>query len=186
VRKLAHHQPHPTSTAKRWPSACRRPPDLAPRSSGAAPALRPARPCRPVADNHGPPPGPIASPPSDSQPPPRPPCFFGLPTSPPASTARSQSCSLPACSSRQTSTPTNPKHSVPRRTNHFLHAHHAITRSTTASQSNPNHNLAGNQETRETKKRRAKSSCRGGEYGTRGKRRQDLVIGTEKMGRRDP
>ena len=26
MRKLAHHQPHPPSTAKRWPSACRRPP----------------------------------------------------------------------------------------------------------------------------------------------------------------
>jgi hypothetical protein len=71
------------------------PPDLAPRISGAAPALRPARPCRPVADNHGPPPGPIASPPSDPQPPPRPPCFFGLPTPPPAPPLRPQLCSRP-------------------------------------------------------------------------------------------
>jgi hypothetical protein len=70
-------------------------PDLAPRSSGTAPALRPARPCRPVADNHGPPPGSTSSPPSALGLTVLPPSFPGRPTSPPAPPDRPQSCSEP-------------------------------------------------------------------------------------------
>ena len=71
------------------------PPDLAPRSSGAAPALRPARRVGPWPTNTVLPPArPHPRPPIFSLPL-LPPSFFGFPTPPPAPPARPQSCSQP-------------------------------------------------------------------------------------------